>query len=266
MTVPPLCSSILLGAVPPKIVGFSKQVSTWVERSPCPERSAESCRTSFPAVISRMYLPLSESLGSRIWSQISSRVVPALTRSLLSRRFSLNVRAKQWLTGLCPGQAGCLPSSGHPCPRLLSQGFVSRCVGTFDKYLPTHPFIIQPKLVPIMSLYLRHVLQAGTLRKRSSRISGHFPKPNPWEPLPHLILLILKNLPGALPTMTGPKLLQTVYTPFLLYLNFIPKDTWPTAPVSCCKSDTSGLSHGAQRVWRRSFVVLKFNLALVSLT
>ena len=108
---------------PPKTVGFSKQVSPkdrWVERSPCPERSAESCLTSFPAVISRMYLPLSESLGSRIWSQISSKVVPALTRSPLSRRFSLNVRAKKWLTGLCPGQAGCLPSCRHPCPRLLS--------------------------------------------------------------------------------------------------------------------------------------------------
>lgn len=31
--------------------------------------------------------------------------------------------------------------------------------------------------------------------------------------------------------ITGPILLQTVYTPFLLYLDFIPKDTWPMPPV-----------------------------------
>lgn len=83
---------------PPKrpwgfLAGFTADQQ--VGGSPCPERSVKSCRTSFPAAISRVYLPLSESLGSRMWSQISSRVVPALTRSPLSRRFSLNVRAKK---------------------------------------------------------------------------------------------------------------------------------------------------------------------------
>lgn len=72
--------------------------------SPCPERSAESSRVSFPAAISRVYLPLSESFGSRMWSQISSRVVPALIRSPLSRRFSLGMRTKKcviWLSSSC---------------------------------------------------------------------------------------------------------------------------------------------------------------------
>lgn len=78
---------------------FSLWCSAMASSKACPERSAESCRISFPATISRMYLPLSESLGSRMWSQISFRVVPALTRSLLSRRFSLNVRANERLPG-----------------------------------------------------------------------------------------------------------------------------------------------------------------------
>lgn len=122
-----------------------------MDSSPCPERSAESCRTSFPAAISRMYLPLSESLGSRMWSQISSRVVPALTRSLLSRRFSLNVRANKWLTWLSPSvlpqQAVCLQVHRCPLPQTPLIEFCFQICGlkmvtihkTFHKYPSNHP-------------------------------------------------------------------------------------------------------------------------------
>lgn len=208
----PSQSSVLLGQCqvgwgygnPPKAHGVFTE-DRQVDGSPCPERSVESCRASFPAAISRVYLPLSESLGSRMWSQISSRVVPALTRSPLSRRFSLNTRANVWLTWCSPSVllgAGCLPAGLQAsCPQLLSGGFVSRFVVTTHEIFlnspSTHPFIIHPSIrpashqllwsisdVPLFCLYLGPVLQAGSGRKWCFRVSDR-------QSLPHLFILLI---------------------------------------------------------------------------
>lgn len=58
--------------------------------SPCPARSVDSLWELFPSNNSRVYLPLSASVGSRMCSQIWFMVLPALILSRLSRRFSLS--------------------------------------------------------------------------------------------------------------------------------------------------------------------------------
>lgn len=73
----------------PALKGSWKAAQEWLS-SPCPDRSVDSLWELFPSNISRVYLPLSASPGSRMCSQIWFMVLPALILSRLSSCFSLS--------------------------------------------------------------------------------------------------------------------------------------------------------------------------------
>ena len=57
---------------------------------PCPDKSVDSLRELFPSNNSRVYFPLSASVGFSMWSQIWFIVLPAFSLSRLSSCFSLS--------------------------------------------------------------------------------------------------------------------------------------------------------------------------------
>lgn len=154
-----------------------------------------------------MYLPLSESLGSRMWSQISSSVVPTLTRSPLSRRFSLDRRTKKCLTWL---SSSCWLAVGyrHPLPQTPLLGFSFQICG-----LAIHPSIIHSfacsfskSVAHQLCSNVESVLVTCSAGSKETGLPGQCPPPPPPSgSLPHLFILLSSN-PSSVSSNNHPSL------------------------------------------------------------